>query len=299
LGKLLASVRRHLRTWVQLCFTALTNGYAAGFVKGSIYKGPGKFLCLPGLNCYSCPGALGSCPIGSFQAVLGSRNFTFTFYVAGFLIFIGAVLGRLACGWLCPFGLVQDLLYKIPFVRKLKKLPGDQWLKYLKYVILVGFVIVLPLTVLDVVGQGQPWFCKYICPSGTLFGGIPLVAANPTLQRALGWLFTWKAAILVVLGCSCPSWCTAPSAGICARWGPFTACSTPSRSTGSGSIRINARNAASASEPASWTSRSIRRQTARSASAAATAGRRAPTGPSARRGRRTVGRHLESLSLRG
>ena len=184
---------------VQLAFTALTNGYAAGFAKGSIYKGPGKFICLPGLNCYSCPGALGSCPIGSLQAVIGSRSYRFSFYVAGFLLLFGALFGRLVCGWLCPFGLVQDLLYKIPFVKKLRRLPGDRWLKYLKYVILAGFVIVLPLTVLDIVGQGQPWFCKYICPSGTLFAGIPLIASNPPLRAALGWLFTWKAAILAAL----------------------------------------------------------------------------------------------------
>ena len=135
---------------VQLAFTALTNGYAAGFAKGSIYKGPGKFICLPGLNCYSCPGALGSCPIGSLQAVIGSRSYRFSFYIAGFLLLFGALFGRLVCGWLCPFGLVQDLLYKIPFVKKLRRLPGDRWLKYLKYVILAGFVIVLPLTVLDI-----------------------------------------------------------------------------------------------------------------------------------------------------
>ena len=78
-------------------------------------------------------------------------------------------------------------------------MPGDRFLKYLKYGILVGFVLVLPLTVLDIVGQGQPWFCKYICPSGTLFAGIPLIASNPPLQAALGWLFTWKIVILAVL----------------------------------------------------------------------------------------------------
>ena len=192
-------LRKHARMLVQLAFTALTNGYAAGFAKGSIYKGPGKFICLPGLNCYSCPGALGSCPIGSLQAVIGSRSYRFSFYIAGFLLLFGALFGRLVCGWLCPFGLVQDLLYKIPFVKKLRRLPGDRWLKYLKDVILAGFVIVLPLTVLDIVGQGQPWFCKYICPSGTLFAGIPLIASNPPLRAALGWLFTWKAAILAAL----------------------------------------------------------------------------------------------------
>ena len=195
----MGKLRKHLRTLVQLVFAALTNGYAAGFAKGTIYKGTGKLVCVPGLNCYSCPGALGSCPIGSFQAVITSRTNKFTFYVIGFFLLFGALFGRLVCGWLCPFGLVQDLLHKIPFPKKLRRLPGDRVLKYLKYVILVGFVIVLPLTVLDIVGQGQPWFCKYICPSGTLFAGIPLIASNPPLRAALGWLFTWKAAILVVL----------------------------------------------------------------------------------------------------
>lgn len=195
----MGKLREHLRTWVQLLFAALTNGYAAGFANGTIYKGASKLVCVPGLNCYSCPGALGSCPIGSFQAVITSRTNKFTFYVIAFLLLFGALFGRLVCGWLCPFGLVQDLLHKIPFSKKLRRLPGDRVLKYLKYVILVGFVIVLPLTVLDIVGQGQPWFCKYICPSGTLFAGIPLIASNPPLRAALGWLFTWKMAILVVL----------------------------------------------------------------------------------------------------
>ena len=119
---------------------------------------------MPGLNCYSCPGALGACPIGSFQAVVTSRDRSFSFYVVGFLLIFGGLLGRFVCGWLCPFGLVQDLVHKIPFPKKWKKLPGDKYLRWLKYLILVGFVILLPLTVLDVVGQGQPWFCKYICP---------------------------------------------------------------------------------------------------------------------------------------
>lgn len=199
MAKFIVWLKRHLRTCVQVGFAALTNGYAAGFVNGKIYRGPAKALCVPGLNCYSCPGALGSCPIGSLQAVLGSREYNFAFYIVGFLLLAGAAFGRFVCGWLCPFGLIQDLLYKIPFPKKWQKLPGDRFLKYLKYGILIGFVIVLPLTVLDIVGQGQPWFCKYICPSGTLFAGIPLIAANPPLQAALGWLFTWKAAILVIL----------------------------------------------------------------------------------------------------
>ena len=195
----MGKLKQHARTLVQFIFTALANGYAAGYAQGSIYRGAGKFVCVPGLNCYSCPGAVGSCPIGSLQAVITSREHKFTFYVLGFLLLFGALFGRLVCGWLCPFGLVQDLLHKIPFVKKLRRLPGERALRCLKYAVLVGFVVILPLSVLDIVGQGQPWFCKYICPSGTLFAGIPLIAANPPLRAALGWLFTWKAAILIVL----------------------------------------------------------------------------------------------------
>ena len=166
--------RKHLRLWVQVLFTALTNGYVIGFTEGKIYRGTSKKLCVPGLNCYSCPGAIGSCPIGSLQAVIGSKNYKFSFYVIGFLMIFGSLMGRFVCGWLCPFGLVQDLLHKIPFVKKIKKVPFDRYLRYLKYVILVVFVIAMPLLLVGESGYGIPWFCKLICPSGTLLGGIPL-----------------------------------------------------------------------------------------------------------------------------
>lgn len=195
----MGKIKERLRLGCQLAFTALSNGYARGFGEGKIFTGPTKHVCVPGLNCYSCPGALGSCPIGALQAVIGSRKFQIPFYVLGFLMMIGALCGRLVCGWLCPFGLVQDLLYKIPGVKKLRKLPGDRFLRWIKYGILAVFVVLLPLFVVDIVGQGSPWFCKYICPSGTLFGGIPLVSANESLRSAIGWLYTWKVAILVVL----------------------------------------------------------------------------------------------------
>ena len=193
----MAKKRTTLRLWVQAGWFALTNGYAKGFLEGKIYKGATKFVCVPGLNCYSCPGALGSCPIGSLQAVLDSGKFRFSCYVFGFLMLFGALMGRFVCGWL--FGLVQDLLHKIPLFQKKKNLPGHWWLKYLKYVVLVLFVILLPMTVVGITGMGDPWFCKYICPSGTLFGGVPLLLSNPTLRSAIGWLFSWKMFLLVLI----------------------------------------------------------------------------------------------------
>ncbi len=197
--KFIRKVQKNIRLIVQVVFTALTNGYVLGFAKGKIYQGESKKICVPGLNCYSCPGAIGSCPIGSLQAVIGSKNYKFSFYVIGFLMIVGATLGRFVCGWLCPFGLVQDLLYKIPFVKKIRTMPFDKQLRYLKYVIFAVFVVGMPMLLTGYAGYGNPWFCKLICPSGTLFGGIPLVAKNPGLQQIIGFLFGWKMLILVLV----------------------------------------------------------------------------------------------------
>ncbi|WP_251353518.1 4Fe-4S binding protein [Hominisplanchenecus murintestinalis] len=182
---------------VQILWALLTNSYLIGFVQGKIYKGKLKNLCVPGLNCYSCPGAAGTCPIGAMQAVIGNWNFKFAFYAAGFLMFVGALMGRFVCGWLCPFGLIQDLLYKIPFPRKLRTFKGDRLLRKLKYVVLLFFVILLPMFLVDVLGQGAPYFCKLICPVGTLEGGIPLVLLNKSMHGALGWLYAWKNVLLL------------------------------------------------------------------------------------------------------
>lgn len=182
---------------VQILWALLTNSYLIGFVQGKIYKGKLKNLCVPGLNCYSCPGAAGTCPIGALQAVIGNWNFKFAFYAAGFLVFVGALMGRFVCGWLCPFGLIQDLLYKRPFPRKLRTFKGDRLLRKLKYVVLLFFVILLPMFLVDVLGQGAPYFCKLICPVGTLEGGIPLVLLNKSMHGALGWLYAWKNVLLL------------------------------------------------------------------------------------------------------
>lgn len=183
---------------IQALWALLTNSYLLGFVQGKIYTGKLKNLCVPGMNCYSCPGAVGACPIGAMQAVIGNWNFKFAFYVAGFLMFVGALIGRFVCGWLCPFGLIQDLLHKIPFPKKIKTFRGDKLLRKLKYVILLVFVILLPLFLVDVLGQGAPYFCKLICPVGTLEGGIPLVLLNKSLRGTIGWLYAWKNVLLAV-----------------------------------------------------------------------------------------------------
>ena len=185
------------RGWIQAGAVLFTNLHLPNFIKGGIYQGKGKNVCVPGLNCYSCPAASGACPIGAFQAVAGSSKFRFSYYISGFLILLGVLLGRLICVFLCPFGWFQELLHRIP-TRKFstKKLRP---LTYLKYVILLVMVVLLPAFAVNDVGMGDPFFCKYLCPQGVLEGAIPLALVNSGIRAALGKLFTWKLCILLAV----------------------------------------------------------------------------------------------------
>lgn len=187
-----------LRLCVQVVYTILTNGYAYGYLNGKIYKGVLKYACVPGLNCYSCPGAVGSCPIGALQAALNERKVQIPFAVLGFLFVFGSLFGRFVCGWLCPFGLLQDILHKIPVFRKRKQLPYHRILKYGKYVVLFGLVVFGSSFVFTGLAK-VPAFCKYLCPSGTFMGAIPLLSTNEMLRGQIGGLFYWKFAILLIL----------------------------------------------------------------------------------------------------
>lgn len=193
--------RERFRLWFMALWFALTNGYLKGWTQGRIYQGESKKICVPGLNCYSCPGARFACPIGSLQAVLGSGAYRYSLYVFGLMAAFGVVLGRFICGWLCPFGLVQELLHKIPLPDRMKRknLPGHRYLIWLKYLVLAVLVLFLPMAVKGAGGLGTPWFCKYLCPSGTLFAGLPLVALQKPLQAAAGLLFNWKVLVLAVV----------------------------------------------------------------------------------------------------
>lgn len=190
--------RNHIRPIIQAAWTAISNGYVLGFVKGKIYTGPLKVVCVPGLNCYSCPGALGSCPIGALQAQLGAWQAGLPLYALGFLVAFGSLFGRFVCGFLCPFGFVQDLLYRIP-AKKLGTFGADKPLRYLKYAVLLVLVILLPALIRNAADVGTPWFCKLLCPAGTLGGGIPLMLLDGQLRAQAGLLFFWKLFVLLAL----------------------------------------------------------------------------------------------------
>lgn len=182
---------KHVRPVTEGVFTLLTNANFKGFFTGRIYSGPAKSVCVPGLNCYSCPGALGSCPLGSLQNALGQKTFKIPYYVLGLLLFFGALFGRAVCGFLCPFGFIEELVYRIP-VKKHNRFRLDRPLRKLKYVILI-LLVVLPLFV-----KLTPFFCEYLCPAGTL-SGVLLALADTRLFALFGKRFFFKLAILLLV----------------------------------------------------------------------------------------------------
>ena len=180
------------RFGIQTAAALLQNANWKGFFTGTVYTGRTKQVCVPGLNCYSCPGAVGACPLGTLQNQLSGLKFRFPYYVLGLLIFFGALLGRTVCGFLCPFGWLQELLNRIPFFKR-DRFRADRPLRKLKYLVLVLLVVVLPLCV-----KLTPFFCKYVCPGGTL-AGITLALRNPLVARQLGPLFSWKLLVLTAV----------------------------------------------------------------------------------------------------
>lgn len=156
-----------------------------GLLSTNLYFLQLKWFPFPVLNCYACPLATFACPIGSLQFALGVGFFPF--YLLGIVFLSGLLLGRITCGWFCPFGFIQDLLYKIPIKRKFR-LPS--YISYGKYLFLFLLVLILPLIL------QEPIFCK-ICPMGTLEGGIPWPIIEPALRPLLGGLYVLKIALLL------------------------------------------------------------------------------------------------------
>ena len=195
---------KHKRKLVQLYSAVLYNAYAKGFIKGEIYTGSAKMVCVPGFNCYSCPAAVGACPLGSLQNALAASGNRTGFYVFGILMLWGLMLGRTICGWLCPLGLIQELLHKIP-TPKIKKSSVTHVLTYLKYVMLAVFAVAVPLWFGLKQGKAVPGFCKYICPAGTLEGAVGLLSnpGNSDLFGLLGIFFTRKFVIMMIIGLAC------------------------------------------------------------------------------------------------
>ena len=196
--------RPSTRKLIQLYAALLYNAHLRGFVEGEIFTGNSKAICVPGLNCYSCPGAVGACPLGALQNALASAGHRAAWYVLGTLMLFGLALGRTVCGWLCPMGLIQELLHKLP-APKLKKSRITRGLSWVKYGVLGLFVVAIPLYCGLARDLPLPGFCKFICPAGTLEGALGLLAhpKNAALKASLGMVFGRKLAILIIIAAAC------------------------------------------------------------------------------------------------
>ncbi len=183
--------QRHL---VQAVSTLAANLKLGNFLTGEISQGSLKQYCVPFLNCYSCPAAVGACPLGSLQSLAAAPAARLSFYVLGGMIAAGGLAGRLMCGWLCPFGFLQDLLARVTKVN----LPLPRRLVKLKYLAL-PLVVLLPMFLVDAYGFGGPYYCQYICPAGTLTAGIPLVLTGQEFRPLVGLVFWWKIALLLLV----------------------------------------------------------------------------------------------------
>ena len=204
--KIIGWFKKHLptkRRLIQLYAALLFNANLKGYISGDIFKGITKNACTPGLNCYSCPGAVTACPLGALQNAFAASEKRAPYYMLGIIMLYGLMIGRWICGFLCPFGLVQDLLYKFK-TPKVKKSKLTKVLSYFKYVILAVFVVILPL-IYAFRDFPLPAFCKYICPAGTLGGAVGLLInpGNSDMFGMLGPLFTWKFVLMIsiVVGC--------------------------------------------------------------------------------------------------
>jgi polyferredoxin len=184
------------RRVVQVVSAVAINPYFLYFSSRMTYQGGVKGVCIPGLNCYACPLTIFACPIGSLQhsfvlmspKIKGSLSQALgaLIYVLGSVGLVGAVLGKLPCGWICPFGFLQELLYKIPT----PKLRLPRWMRWGKYGFLLVVVMAIPFI------TAVSWFSR-LCPAGALEGGVFLKAVPPDAPLPpSGWFFWFKIAIL-------------------------------------------------------------------------------------------------------
>lgn len=172
------------RTAVQIACVFLLNPF---FFR---YMG----VCVPVMNCWACPAAAFSCPVGVVGNFLVRGLFPFA--VIGVTVLCAMVAGRILCGWVCPFGFLQDLLNKIPSPKFVVPDRVNRWLFVAPLAFLVGAVFLVPLFLGT---DSKLYFCNF-CPAGALEAGIPfhIMKSEGTFLEITLELFTfWRVWILV------------------------------------------------------------------------------------------------------
>ncbi len=148
-----------------------------------------KWLCNPVLSCHSCVLSWFACPIGVFVQYSGYHLFP---YIAiGTVLLVGLLLGKLLCGWVCPFGFLQDLLYKIPT----RKFILPRWTGNIKYLVLIIMVFLLPFFL----GEETMYsFCR-ICPASALQVTLPNMISSGFQAAPLATVVKLSVLVVVLL----------------------------------------------------------------------------------------------------
>jgi polyferredoxin len=159
-------------------------------------------ICGPVFHCYSCPLATFACPIGVLANF--SALHMIPLIALGTFLFVGGLLGAFICGWVCPFGLLQDLIGKVPT----PKLRLPSWTGYTRYAVLVGLVLLIPFFF----GDRHPLFICSVCPAGGLEAGVPNMVSSAIAGGPVAWPSTVKIAIIIAFLASAffiwRPWCT-------------------------------------------------------------------------------------------
>jgi len=157
-------------------------------------------FCGPVFHCYACPLATFACPIGVIANFSGLT--VLPFIAIGTLLAVAAFVGSFICGWVCPFGYLQDLLAKIPVRRW--RLPG--WAGYTRYAVLLVLVLVIPFFY----GESHPLFICRVCPAGGLEAAVPSMVKQAVAGEAVAWP-SWPKIMVVALFV----------VGVCFTWRPW------------------------------------------------------------------------------
>jgi len=160
-------------------------------------------FCLPVMHCNTCPWSWTLCPVYKLTELVQFHEplVSVEWLVIAAIFAVCAFVGRFFCGWICPAGFVQDLLYKIPSPKF--SIPIHmQWLKY-------GFLFITVVAVAYFIGKEVPaFFCAY-CPTSTIESIIPAMIFSPeyVLGAAGYWRFPVLALVLLLAVTSARSFC--------------------------------------------------------------------------------------------
>jgi len=169
------------RRWVQALSLLALNSNFRGF--------PQLGGCLPVLNCQYCHLAWLGCPIGMTGVSLAAG--AFPWLVLGLLLVAGLIVGRFFCGWVCPAGFIQDLLYRIP----LPKIRIPRFLVWIKYAVLLVMVVGAAWFL----GQGSLLYFCNVCPVSTTMVELPGMLAHNDYAVVAGRVVRVLVLVVVIL----------------------------------------------------------------------------------------------------